>query len=764
MEHNRRTGALFGKFLLLLAVMFAAELLIMLFMPGAGAGVSRIVSSSIDALLLALIIAPFIWGLLIRPCHALALQQTLRCSAVLHAMTDGAIEFREDGEIIDANSSAGLIFGCDAVTLLGCSTASILPELLPCLPVKETDNFTAHHDLTGIRTDGGQIPLTITISRLYLDQTPSFLAVIKDNSVHHSYREQLDWQTNHDALTGLPNRSLLMDRVQQGILLAQSTGKPFALYCIDIDHFKFINDSLGHAAGDQVLQEMAGRLSTLVRPIDTVARYGADEFSIIAAELKHADASGMIAQKIRNAISVQPVRIDGHEIAITASVGISMFPRDGQDANNLMMFADTAMHRAKELGRDTFQFFTAEMNTHTLERITLEARLRKALENKEFILLYQPKVNLTTGRITGAEALIRWQNPDLGMVSPASFIPLAEETGLIEPITDWVLATACCQARAWHDAKLPPVSVAVNISTRQFRKRYLIGAVQKALHESKLLPQYLELEITESVLMHDLEEAIPLLAQLKENGHSISLDDFGTGYSSLSYLKRFPVDKLKLDYSFVRDITNDVDSAAIAKSVLAMAHSLKLGVIAEGVETRGQLAYLRRQGYDEAQGYYLSRPVSSSEFQKLLAGGIPEQLLDPETELPTRELLVVDDEPNILRSLERVFALEGYHVSTATNAVDALELLATRKIAVIISDNRMPGMSGIELLRMVKELHPDTVRIIITGYTDLESAVNAINEGSVFKFIAKPWDDKALCTIIVEAFRYHDFLRQTVAG
>lgn len=638
--------------LILLAVLFGGELTIMLMMSQLGAWQHLFVVALIDAALVALLAAPFLWRFLIKPCQESAVQEATRF-----------------------------------------------------------------------------------------------------------YREELAYRNNHDALTELPNRTLLTDRVLQAIQLSRRTHLPFALYCVDIDHFKLINDSFGHSAGDYVLQQVAKRLGEAVRAVDTVARYGADEFCIISAEPENVEAASMVARRIREVLASRPIIVNGHELAITASIGIGIFPRDGADAESLLMHADTAMHNAKELGRDTFQFFNAVMNTRTLERVTMEARLRKALDNNEFVLLYQPKVNLVSGMITGVEALIRWQNPEMGLVSPSTFIPLAEESGLIEPITDWVLSTACRDAASWHRANLLPITVAVNISARQFRRGYLNRAVDTVLQVSGLDPGHLELEITESILMHDLAEAVPLLRELKQQGVLIGLDDFGTGYSSLSYLKRFPVDKIKLDQSFVHDITTDPDSAAIARAVLAMAHSLQHVVIAEGVETEGQLEYLRRLGCDEIQGYYAARPMPADELRHLLLkGGLMPELLSGHEESC---ILVVDDEPGVLHALERHFMLEGHQILTADCGSAALDILAVRPVAVLISDYKMPGMDGIELLRRARDLHPNTVRILITGYADIAAAISAINEVSAFKFVTKPWDEKQLRTCITEAFRYHRFLRSS---
>jgi EAL domain-containing protein (putative c-di-GMP-specific phosphodiesterase class I)/ActR/RegA family two-component response regulator len=420
-----------------------------------------------------------------------------------------------------------------------------------------------------------------------------------------------------------------------------------------------------------------------------------------------------------------------------------------------MKNADAAMYKAKEQGRNTFQFYTEEMNAKSLARMNMEKYLRRAVERDELVLHYQPKVDLRTGRITGMEALVRWQSPELGLVSPGSFIPLAEETGLIEPIGEWVLRTACAQNKAWQDAGLPPLTVAVNLSARQFRLKEITATIGQILRETGLDPRYLELEITESLVMQNVDRVTATLKELRGMGIPVAMDDFGTGYSSLSYLKRFPFDTLKIDQSFVRDITSDPDSAAIAKTVIAMAHSLHLKVVAEGVETEGQLQYLRSHACDEMQGYYFSRPVPAAEFGEMLRGGRQLQLVAEEQGCREKSVLVVDDEEEVAATLKRLLLLEGYHVLTANSAVEGFELLANNRVSVVISDLRMPGMNGTEFLSRVKELSPDTVRIIISGYAEVDSVTAAINQGFVYKFITKPWTADVVRERVGEAFRYH---------
>ncbi len=421
----------------------------------------------------------------------------------------------------------------------------------------------------------------------------------------------------HDALTGLPNRPLFMDRLILALAQATRSNQKLAVFFLDLDRFKDINDSLGHSTGDSLLKAVAERIRRCIREGDTVARFGGDEFTLLIPRVDHVEDAAKIAQKILETLKI-PFSIFDHELFVTTSIGISMYPTDGGDPETLLRNADSAMYRAKDQGRDNYQLYAPAMNARALERLALENMLRKALSHRELVLYYQPVADMRTKSIVGVEALIRWQHPERGLVSPAHFISIAETSGLIIPIGDWVLRTACRQTKLWQKRIDHELTVAVNLSARQFQQPNLTEEIAEVLEETGLDPGCLELEITESSAMQNAENTIYTLRELKALGVRIAMDDFGTGYSSLSYLKRFPIDILKLDQSFVREITTDASDAAIATAVIAMAHSLNLKVIGEGVETEEQFAFLQRQKCDYIQGYLFSPPQSAETLEAYL--------------------------------------------------------------------------------------------------------------------------------------------------
>ncbi|BCA78992.1 EAL domain-containing protein [Desulfuromonas sp. AOP6] len=538
------------------------------------------------------------------------------------SMRDAIIITDLSRTIIDVNQPAlRTLFGYEAEEVLGQSSAILYAD---------HDHFEQtgwaifnRHDLvpgklleTRFRRKSGEVfHGELSALKLKNDKNDPVgnIGIIRDITERKLYEEKLKHLATHDELTGLANRPLLLDRLEQSLHYARRSGCLVGVLLFDLDRFKVINDSLGHAFGDKLLCTLAKRLMHLVREADTVARLGGDEFVILLAEVAEPEDVGLVASKILQHLA-EPLWVDNREILVTASLGISLYPKDSDDGATLIRNADMAMYRAKKNKRNSFAFYSPEMNQRILETLELEGALRQALERKEFCLHYQPQVDLASGHIVGCEALVRWQHPERGMVPPDDFIPLAEETGLIVPLGTWVLGEACRQARDWQEQGLLGLSVAVNISGRQFREPDFVATVERICQESGLEPQFLELEITESVVMENVESAIMTWADLKLLGVSLSIDDFGTGYSSLSYLKQFPIHSLKIDRSFVCDIVTDSNDAAIASSVIALAHTMGLKVVGEGIEAEEQLQFLKEKGCDMGQGYLFSRPLPVEEI------------------------------------------------------------------------------------------------------------------------------------------------------
>jgi diguanylate cyclase (GGDEF)-like protein/PAS domain S-box-containing protein len=478
-----------------------------------------------------------------------------------------------------------------------------------------------------VQRDGCEIPIEDSIAPIHdrEGQATGVVIVFRDVSSGQTMALQMAHSAHHDFLTGLPNRKLLNDRASQAILSATRNMKKVAVLFLDLDGFKYINDSLGHSIGDRVLKSIAKRLVDSVRGSDTVSRQGGDEFVVLLSEVENSEGVAITARRLLQ-VGTEPHSIDQHDLYVTACIGVSIYPDDGLDVETLIKNADTAMYQAKENGRQSYQFFKPAMNVRAVERQSIEGSLRRALERQEFAVHYQPKINLRTGEISGAEALIRWTHPTRGLVSPAQFIPVAEDCGLILPIGNWVLREACKQARTWVDAGLPLGTMGVNISAVEFQNENFLEGVFAILKDTGLNPNLLELELTESVLMKSPESTASVLQALRAKGVQVAVDDFGTGYSSLSYLQKFSIDALKIDQSFVRRITTAPGETTIVTAVISMARSLKLRVVAEGVETLKELEFLQAHQCDEAQGYYFSRPVSAERFAKLLETGISEIL------------------------------------------------------------------------------------------------------------------------------------------
>jgi len=479
-------------------------------------------------------------------------------------------------------------------------------------------------EIVNRRKDGATYAEEMTITSVSLEDIGNptntyFIAIKQDITQRKAAEKQVQFLAYYDALTGLPNRTLLQDRLTKALASARRRKDKVALLFLDLDGFKDINDSLGHSVGDLVLKEVAERLKKWAREQDTVARVGGDEFLVVLTAVKEVADAAVAAERLMDAIIAEFV-VQGHSLGIRCSIGISIFAEHGRDGETLIKNADAAMYCAKESGRNNFRFFTKDMNAQAVERLTLENSLRLALGRGELFLVYQPQMDIATGRITGLEALLRWQHPELGLVPPDNFIRIAENSGLIMPIGEWVLRTACSQARKWQDEGLLAVPVAVNVSAVQFRQAGFCELIRRVLHETGLAPQYLELELTESLLLSNADVMFSVLQELKAMGLKLAIDDFGTGYSSLSYLKQFPVGKLKIDRSFIRDIAVNPDDAAITTAITSLAKSLNLKVIAEGVEDEAQMTFLRAHQCDEIQGYYFSKPLAVDKVADKLRG------------------------------------------------------------------------------------------------------------------------------------------------
>ncbi|MCO6057992.1 EAL domain-containing protein [Pseudomonas sp. MOB-449] len=621
-----------------------------------------------------------------------------------------------------------------------------------------------HVVVRNFRSDGQPFWNDLYISPIFDDRgvITHFVGVQNDITEQKRFEDELSFNASHDVLTGLPNRALLEDRLRQGCKISQRYQRSLAVMFIDLDGFKPINDSIGHSFGDLLLVEVAKRMCEQVRPGDTVARIGGDEFIVLLPDLAREEDVVPIAERLIESIS-RPYRILEIDLHVTASIGITVSDGSLDQPMQLIQQADLAMYKAKQEGRNNYQWYTHDLNLRVSERVSLRNELQKAIEAEDFELYFQPQIDGRSGRVIGLEALLRWQHPTMGFVSPAIFVPVAEDTGQIIPLSFWVLDTACRQIRRLSDQGMTGPSVAVNISPVQFQRSNFVESVQAVLSKHGLSPGQLELEITETVLLNNADKAIETLHRLKELGVRIAIDDFGTGFSSLNYLKRLPIDKVKIDRSFVQEIISDHHDAAITQGIISMAHHLRLKVIAEGVETEPQFAFLKKSHCDEFQGYYFAKPMPFAEVEQYLRQRmlVREPATSSLVEEQVQTVLLLDDEENILRALARVLRRDGYRVLMATRAQDAFELLAKHDVQVILSDQRMPEMNGTEFLSRVKDLYPNTVRIVLSGYTDLKSVTDAINKGAIYKFLTKPWDDDQLRQDIAQAFRELSIGRET---
>ncbi|MGN6520924.1 MAG: PAS domain S-box protein [Dokdonella sp.] len=552
-----------------------------------------------------------------------------------------------------------------------------------------------------------------------------------------------------DALTGLANAALFRDRLAQLVAAAPATNGKVCAVMLDLENFTRLNDSLGRECGDEILRAVARRLEQRLEEPYALGRIGADTFAIARPGSGDRVATLLLEQVIETLR--EPFHVRGQAISISGQAGIGLYPDDADDDDSLFKHAEAALKLAKSSGA-RHMFYSAQISRRIALRLDAEAALHAAIDAGQFVLHYQPRVDMVSGLVVGAEALIRWQHPERGLVSPEEFIPLAEETGLIVPIGAWVIDAICAQQAAWLKAGASMVPIAANISSVQLDRSDVVRTVREALARHSLFARHLHLELTESSVMKDPDAAAEVLRGLRELGVGLALDDFGTGHSSLAYLKRFPFTRVKIDRTFISDITHSAEDAAIASAIIAIAHRMGLKVVAEGVETQGQFNYLSMQGCDEMQGYYFSPAVSAEMFEDYLRGGRSIRLL-PRADEERRTVLVVDDEPGIRTALTRMLRSDGYRVLTAASGDEGLHVLSLNAVQVIISDQRMPGMSGTEFLGKVKDLYPETMRIILSGYTEIDVVTESVNRGAVFRFLTKPWDDDLLREQVRDAFQ-----------
>ncbi|UXI67044.1 EAL domain-containing protein [Tahibacter amnicola] len=577
---------------------------------------------------------------------------------------------------------------------------------------------------------------------------------------HHS-EQRLLYFSQFDPVTRLPNRHLFRDRADQAVTMAIRSGWSGALVCVNCDQIRALSQILSDDTADDLLVYIAQRLSGL-QGVTTVARLGGDHFGLLLPQMRARDDAERLGDAIFDAMR-QPFSLEQHDIYLEISAGMTVFPDDGTDFDTLMRQACAAMYRAHESHANGVCYYTEGMNNRVLERLTLERDLRMALSRDEFSLYFQPQFSSVENRIVGAEALLRWQHPQRGLLRPPEFISVAEETGLIVPLGEWIIGAACAEAARWRRDGHGAIAVAVNVSPAEVRRGGIPAVVRAALDRSGLPAHLLELELTETLMIDSSESVLSVMRELKNMGVKVALDDFGTGYSSLSYLRRFPVDTVKIDQSFVHTVVTQAEDASIVRSVIAMAHELGVEVIAEGVETPEQAAFLRRHHCDVLQGYLLGEPMVADAFRHQLDQPV-HPLLQHFPHEPTHALLVVDDEEFVCNALKRLLRREGYTIYTALSAQEGLAILASTPIAVVLCDQRMPGMSGIEFLARIRVMYPDALRIVLTGYTDLDTVSAAVNQGAIYKFLTKPWIDAALKEDISEAFQEYRRRRPVPTG
>ena len=688
----------------------------------------------------------------------------------VESASDGIIvsEFNKDAQpVIYVNPAFERITGYRPSEVIGRDCGYLQGEDRDQAPLSDVRRALAEQRgctvvLRNYRKDGTMFWNRLTLSPVLTQEgkVTHYIGVVTDISEQRHLEVERTYLATHDAITGLPRFAVGSEiRLELILQRVRENSSRLVLLFVDIDGFNSVNDTMGFATGDLALRQVAERLRELAGPTAEVLRYAGDEFLVAVETSLDTDVLNLATSYCERV--AEPMAITtAATLYLTASVGASAFPDCGRSVLELIRQADIATNRAKRGGRNSAFIFGNDLQEALSDRLALGGRMRVALARGEFLLHYQPQVDAQSGNVSAVEALVRWDSPEFGLLPPRRFIPVAEDNGMILQLGAFVLRTACLQMRKWMDAGLSGFIVSVNVSASQMQRPTFVEDVRSIIESTGITPAMLELELTESVLMDNAERAVGLMHELKRLGLRLALDDFGVGYSSLSHLRRFPLDKIKIDQSFISNVTQDRNDAALVRAIIAMGHHLGMKVVAEGVETLAQYGYLKRNHCDELQGFYFSQPRPADEIPALLRHrySMP---LGSDDDLSGRTLLILDDEENIRRSLMRLLRRDGYRILDAENAIEAFNLLATNRVQVILSDQRMPGMSGTEFLSQVKEMYPDTVRIVLSGFTDLASVTESINRGAIYKFLTKPWDDDALRAQVLEAFRRHEHLKNS---
>lgn len=684
--------------------------------------------------------------------------QVLR--AWMQRSSTGLIVIDQMGVIEFVNPMAQTLCACTPEQLLGQSCAALFAQQLAPAETQAMQDCLTYAGEWSLETmiqrmDGTQFWCDFQILAEAGPRTGSSHRCVFLNDISHLKHaaDKIQRLSSFDQLTLLPNREQFLQNLHQLLGSAGAAGDLVLMVWIDVDHLRALNDAMGHAVADQVLLTIANRMRDASRRQDLLARLGGDEFALVMAGGTDNQVLQDAAERLIRNLETDLV-VQARTVKFSLTAGTAIFPADARYVDDLMSCAEIALLAAKKADDGSIGHYVTGLRNVGTSHTQAVADLRNAIFAGELRLDYQPQLSLHSGQIIGLEALVRWQHPTRGLLAPFHFIALAEECGLIIALDEWVMQTAVKQIQEWRDQGLTPVRVAVNLSAPHFRQKELPDTIEKLLFDYGVPASLLELELTESVMMHDAQTAIYIVDRLKRLGLRISLDDFGTGYSSLAYLSRFAIDVIKIDQSFVADITTNSVNASIATATIAMAHKLGKTVIAEGVETQGQMLYLRRHECDEMQGYLFSRPVDAATISDMLRSGAGINLSLDQGEAQMT-LLLVDDEPNILNAIKRLLRREGYRILCAESAAQGLDLLATHRVHVIISDQRMPVMTGNEFLSRVKDLYPDTVRLVLSGYSELESLTDAINKGAIYRYISKPWDDDKFKHDVTQAFRYY---------